>query len=413
LSEFTLEFTGERVVPGLVDPNLFNEHVARYRFAAAFCGGADVLDAGCGTGYGTAQLQGARSITAFDIAADAVAYARQNFSRPDVRFLRAACETIPFANASFDLMVAYELIEHLERWPELIAEARRVLRPGGVLLISTPNRKYYAEARAEAGPNPFHAHEFDFDEFDSALKQVFPHVRMWTQNHNEAIVFAPPGPANGTVSSDGDPDRDNANFFLAACSTAPLAEPQAFAWLPSGGNLLRERERHIELLAGEIQRKDMWLQESKDALATLNQAHDALLTELQTSNTWAGELNCRLEESGARIAALNTELQQRLEWVRDQESQVARAHSEIARLNNEIVQLNNHVARLNLEIEALHSRFAATTANYEAQLAAARDHRARLESMLEDIRRSRWVRLGRKINVGPEIIIPVTNGGQG
>jgi len=99
-------------------------------------------------------------------------------------------------------------------------------------------------------------------------------------------------------------------------------------------------------------------------------------------------------------------LQQRLEWVRDQESQVARARSEIARLNSEI-------APLNLEIEALHSRFAATTADYEAQLAAARDHRARLE--IHDRRHSSiaLVRLGRKINVGPEIIIPVTNGGQG
>jgi len=277
--------------------------VARYRFAAAFCGGADVLDAGCGTGYGTAQLQGARSITAFDIAADAVAYARQNFSRPAVRFLRAACETIPFANASFDLMVAYELIEHLERWPELIAEARRVLRPGGVLLISTPNRKYYAEARAEAGPNPFHAHEFDFDEFDSALKQVFPHVRIVDPEPQRGYCLRSARTSQRHCGLRGRPGPRQRKFLSCRLQHGAFSRTQAFAWLPSGGNLLRERERHIELLASEIQRKNAWLQEGKDELAKLNQAHDALLSELQTSNTWAGELNARLEESGTRIAA--------------------------------------------------------------------------------------------------------------
>ena len=185
-----IEFTGERVVPGLVDPDLFNEHLSRYRFAARFAAeGAKVLDAGCGTGYGTAEFAAAVQITAMDISPEAVAHATHAFGRPGVHFLQGACEVLPFADESFDLVVAFEVIEHLERWPDLLSEARRVLRSQGVLLVSTPNKAYYAEARAAAGPNPYHVREFEYGEFESALKEVFPHVQLWNQNHSELIAF--------------------------------------------------------------------------------------------------------------------------------------------------------------------------------------------------------------------------------
>src|ERR1700684_2034831 len=91
-----LEFTGERVVPGLVDPNLFNEHLARYRFAARFADGRRVLDAGCGSDYGAAELANAATVVAMDISAEAVDHALREFSRPGVCFLQGACESLPF-----------------------------------------------------------------------------------------------------------------------------------------------------------------------------------------------------------------------------------------------------------------------------------------------------------------------------
>ena len=78
----TAEFTGERVVPGQVDVDLWNEHIARYAFAARLCRNRRVLDAGCGTGYGSAELAlNAQLVTGIDVSAEALAYAAENFNR--------------------------------------------------------------------------------------------------------------------------------------------------------------------------------------------------------------------------------------------------------------------------------------------------------------------------------------------
>ena len=98
-----LEFTGERVIPGPADASLFNEHQARYAFAARLARKKRVLDAGCGTGYGTAELAcQARDVLGIDISAEAVAYAREHFGAENIRFARASCTAIPAAAEAFD-----------------------------------------------------------------------------------------------------------------------------------------------------------------------------------------------------------------------------------------------------------------------------------------------------------------------
>ena len=135
------EFTGERVVPGEVDADLWNEHFARYAFAARLSRKKRVLDTGCGTGYGTAELARAAALAVgVDISAGAIEYARQHYAHANVRFLRASCEALPLASSSFDLVVSFEVIEHLKEWQAFLLEIRRLLAPGGQCVISTPNQ---------------------------------------------------------------------------------------------------------------------------------------------------------------------------------------------------------------------------------------------------------------------------------
>src|ERR1043165_7547945 len=90
------EFTGERMIPGQVDPDLLNEHLARYAFAARFAASKRLLDAGCGTGYGSAELaKSARSVTGADLSAEGIGYAREHYRLPNLNFERASVCALP------------------------------------------------------------------------------------------------------------------------------------------------------------------------------------------------------------------------------------------------------------------------------------------------------------------------------
>jgi SAM-dependent methyltransferase len=367
------EFTGERVIPGLVDADLLNEHLARYLFAkhfiARFPQPASVLDAGCGSGYGSAELaKTGASVTGADISGEAVAYAREHFGPLGIRFVEAPCESLPFEPETFDLITAFEVIEHLERWRELLAEANRVLKPGGLLLVSTPNRDYYTESRGEAGPNPFHVHEFDYPEFQEALNAVFPHVRIWTQNHAGAIVFAPPAPEGSALESSGASDPAGAHFYLAACSRSPIAVNEIFTWTPSSANVLRERERHIARLMGELRQKDAWLQQSVEEHAELLRRHESVTAELKASNDWAAGLTAEVEERRARILVLQEELDNRLEWVRGLQTRIRELEDEletaqreaqaaIDRLEATVIERTDWAQRVEAELQRVRSTF--------------------------------------------------------
>src|SRR5205085_5013589 len=133
-----------------------------------------VLDAGCGTGYGTAELaQDAASVIGLDISTEALDYARASYPLPNIMFATGSGLLLPLTEASVDVVVAFEVIEHLNDYQLFIAECARVLKRDGLFIVSTPNTRYYAESRAATGPNPYHAHEFEAAEFQRALGGCF------------------------------------------------------------------------------------------------------------------------------------------------------------------------------------------------------------------------------------------------
>jgi len=293
------EFTGERVIPGTVGADLWNEHISRYRFASQFVRGKRVLDAGCGTGYGIALLADQAELAAgFDISSEAVEYAARHF--PGGKFFVASARVFSLPSACFDVVTAFEVIEHLEDWQNLIEESARVLRAGGIFLVSTPNKTYYSETRKKAGPNPFHAHEFDLEEFEQELKRVFPFVRILGQNRQEAILFADGSGSKGNAFVEQEPIISDAHFFLGVCGAEPVEIP-CFVYAASGGNLLRERERHIASLDAQVS-------EARAEHLRLLEEHRCLEAELERHNAWALGLDAELGTKRAELEARQREL---------------------------------------------------------------------------------------------------------
>lgn len=402
-----LEFTGERVIPGRVDPDLWNEHRSRYLFAARFCGGKRVLDLGCGTGYGSAELAArADFVAAADFSAEALDYAARHFALPNISFVRASATRLPFVPGSFDVVVALELLEHLPDWEAALAGVRALLGDSGYFIVSTPNKLAYAEARKLAGPNPFHVHEFEFGEFRNALAALFPCVSVYLQNHAPAITFAPlAAAATPEICSErAAADPADANFFLAVCGPAPIEPATTFIYLPTVANVLRERSQHIALLEGELRTKDEWLDKLQRELEELTRLHEQLESELRKSNRWAASLDEALAAARREIERLNAELA----------GQAAGYEAKIDSLEEEKRErtlwaertqrsLDEKVGELARCVELLHET--ERTVEERTQWALGLDKQVRdLEARLHFIMASRWFRLGRFLGLGPEAL---------
>ena len=411
------EFTGERVIPGQVEPDLWNEHMARYHFASRLARQKRVLDVACGAGYGAAELaQAARSVTGIDVALEAAQYADGHYHRANTRFLAASAEALPFRDASFDLIVAFEVIEHLQDYKALLHEARRLITPAGQLIVSTPNKLYYQESRAQSGPNPYHVHEFEFEEFRQLLQAVFPHVLLFFQNHTSSVTFQPESAAHSfeVRAEAGAAAPAESHFFLAVCAAAPQMGAPTFVFLPATANTLREREQHIRLLEQELATKSAWLTKSLEDHRLLVDEHARQTAELRQRNLWAQQLNQQLEASGARVAELQEELAAEQAGARQT---VAQYEAKLAELDKDLVDRTNWAVeterRLSEELKQRGEELVKCVALLQEseKLAEERTNWALalqkeiddLQARLSAVSASRWYRMGRTLGLGPEL----------
>jgi len=244
----TLEFTGERFTPECVR-EIFYEHWHRYAWAAGLVGGLDVLDCACGEGYGSRLLAtGAASVTGLDIDADTVEHARRRYAGDGVRFECASALALPFGDACFDAVVSFETLEHLAEHDQLLAEFRRVLRPGGFVLLSSPDRRTYSD---ESGfDNQFHVRELYRDELEALLERHFPSYRLYGQK----LMFhsllwrldGPTGPAE-VLTETGATGVERTDrpalaplYFIAVAAAADAALPE-----PAGLSLFSDRAESV------------------------------------------------------------------------------------------------------------------------------------------------------------------------
>lgn len=298
-----MEFTGERFVPTEAG-EIRQEHLHRYAWCLPAVAGKDVLDIACGEGYGSAAMAGvARSVTGVDISHEAVEHARSTYgSRTNLRYLQGSAAAIPLADASVDVVVSYETVEHLHEQEEMLAEIRRVLRPDGVLVMSSPNRVTYSEKAGHH--NGFHVRELDFDEFATLLGRQFAAVRYLGQKLSVVSAISATSADDGAHHWQGLAEREGSVLPRAAAIEAPVYFIAIAAaherLLPElGPSVLMSETEDLYERHREVAR---WAGDQDAEIGRLRARVDELQAESAERTAWAQGLDREVEQLRAQLA---------------------------------------------------------------------------------------------------------------
>lgn len=319
-----IDWTGERAVPWAPDVQVLYEHYHRYLWAQPLAAGRRVLDIGSGEGYGSALLaETARSVVGIDTDEPTVEHARLNYENGGLTFRVGSATALDgIEDGSVDLVVAFELIEHVDDQAALLAEARRVLQPDGLLLISTPERRIYTDA--EGRTNPFHVRELSEPEFRDLLRTTFAHVTLFGQRvATGSRIESLQGELDGTsqafaIEQDGDgwrpAGRMSPLYLVAVASAAELPQlPAASALSDFGLMLMREaegrgNERVAQLTQGARVLEERLAEQhaAMDEATAFSAQLSALLQELGISDDAHGGLQALASESHENVRRIES-----------------------------------------------------------------------------------------------------------
>jgi GT2 family glycosyltransferase/SAM-dependent methyltransferase len=354
-----IEWTGERCVPWSPDIQVVYEHFHRYLWAAQLTAGKRVLDLASGEGFGAALLsEGAATVVGVDIDPTAVEHAQLNYIGSNLEYRTAdARDLSQFEDASFHVVVAFELIEHIAEHDVVLGEITRVLTPGGLAIVSTPERSAY-----DNGPgteNPFHVRELGHDEFDALLGSRFAHHRMWAQHvmsgsAMKAIDDGPSPDGRGLWGVDG------ASFMI---------EPEADEWRSTDVLPLL----YMVALASDAELPEV------PAGSTLIDAQMAMLRS--RSQELADRLNPIITARGEEITA-------RGEAIRELERHVGELERQASRIGSQLSDWKERYERLASNGFAFRKTAELRLAHQEAAHARAAQEQARVEGEVRNELRS-------------------------
>jgi GT2 family glycosyltransferase/SAM-dependent methyltransferase len=301
-----MDFTGERFVPG-VEGDIRLEHIHRYTSARDLVRGKRVLDIACGEGYGSTLLaETAATVIGVDLDEATIAHCQEAYSRSNLRFLRGDAIAIPLEDASVDVVVSFETIEHLVDHRRMMLEIKRVLTPEGLLILSSPDRHEYSDVAHYK--NPFHVRELYRSELQALLSEHFRNQRLYGQRVHYGSILAPvDGQAaafvgyrddtNGVIEGAGLP---NPVYFIAIASDNPLIELPAGVFIPLQPPYMRD----IGFLNAELDARQRLLSEAK-------QRETSLRGEMEQRGNRVDELAKLLQEAGRRESSLRGEMERR------------------------------------------------------------------------------------------------------
>jgi ubiquinone/menaquinone biosynthesis C-methylase UbiE len=198
-----MKFTGERLINGM-EGQIKLEHLHRYSLAFPFANEKIVLDIACGDGYGTALLADvAYKVEGVDLDSKTIEYASKKYLRQNINFTIGDILNIPFEDNFFDLIICFETFEHLDEHDRLLNEVKRVLKDDGILIMSTPEKSVYSDARNYS--NKFHKKELYLNEYKDLLKNHFNYNQFLYQKFIVASLIYEPT-KNGIMEINGNYD---------------------------------------------------------------------------------------------------------------------------------------------------------------------------------------------------------------
>ena len=291
-----LPFTGERFIPG-VPGEIWLEHWHRYHFAARWAAGKRVLDVACGEGYGSATLaRHAARVAGVDVSDAAIAHARAAYAdRANLEFAAAACTRLPFPDASFDTVVSFETIEHIDGQEAFLDEVARVLAPDGVFVLSCPNKVEYSDKRDYR--NEYHVKELYRDELARLVAARFPQVAWYGQRPTFYSVIAPEKEAGAAGElfevADADP----------AAAARALTYPLYFLLVASRS---REAVAAVAPAVSVLADREDWMY----------QDYAKVIRELRAAAARVAELEAQATAQGASLETKQREIERRggLRW---------------------------------------------------------------------------------------------------
>lgn len=247
-----LKWTGERLTTAIYD-DVAMEHLARYAFCIPHVKNKIVLDLGCGEGYGVHLLaQHAEKVVGVDMDKVSIEHAIDKYGRNNTEFILTDITKLPYANAIFDIVISFETIEHIDTHEKMMEEVKRVLKPDGVFIISTPDKVNYSINRNYT--NPYHKKELTRDEFSSLLKKFYTNSEIFAQQSIHASkIYASNDIPNSSVEFTGTfedimPEKKLIEplYWIALASDINL--PQINTFYFHGDYLMQKKEEQLRLM---------------------------------------------------------------------------------------------------------------------------------------------------------------------
>lgn len=403
-----MKFTGERFMPS-ESGEIRQEHLHRYSWCAPMVEGLEVLDIASGEGYGSAMLaKVAKSVLGVDISAEAVQHASENYAQQrNLSFLVGSAALIPAQSDRFDAVVSFETIEHLLEQEQMLDEIKRVLKPGGFLVISSPNKKVYSEQSGHH--NEFHVKELELEELCELLQARFHAVKLFGHRLAVASTISAVEPGSDdeaggmlALADTGDsierraPRIEDPVYYIAIASDDPARMPRA---LPS---VLHSESEDLYQRHREIAR---WAQSLDVEVERLGELVRGEQRQNEEKSHWAQALQLELEELKARHRRLQSEVESRSssndDGVRQEELEkddalAVRAREEFAAIADRHERLQQRLSELESRESQLHG-MARTREEWEIELERKLALRDRMHA---DMQREAQERLMAEVGLG-------------